>query len=74
MIQFPKTPDRVLQIAEFEVVFDRSYKVKLTKNINGTTSYLCECLNEDVEPSVKLFIENTIISQANKIGAFEPVK
>lgn len=73
MLQFPKTPDRVLQIAEFEVVFDKSYKVRLTKSINGTTSYICECLDELPE-EVKNFIEKTVVSQANKIGAFEPVK
>ena len=72
-ITFPSKPDKTIKVAEFDVEYGTTIKVRLSRVINGKSDYFCEILTE-VPQDVANFIQQHVIAQANKKGVFDPIK
>lgn len=73
MIHFPSKPDYTLIVAEFDVMLDKAHKVRLTKTINGSTTYNVECLTDGASDEVKELVQKYVEREAKERGVFDPM-
>jgi hypothetical protein len=72
-IEFPRHPDKTIEIATFKVSLDKEYEVCIEKQINGTTTYSVALVTKGVHPEVQKLIEDMVRIKAEKDGVFNKV-